>query len=126
MFQLHITRDILNFDLNSIRRYKTDQRSGKRASLPRLTPLRTVHEREFIRVVMNNSEKELVKELRLSQKEYEQAQAQARIAAIDKIIQKLNGDNVMDKTPVETRLPYSRLKRSMVTESNGFRFFTTV
>ena len=48
---------------------------------------------------MNNSEKELVKELRLSQKEYEQAQA--RIAAIDKIVQKLNGDYVMGKTPVE-------------------------
>lgn len=48
---------------------------------------------------MNNSEKELPKELRLSQKEYEQAQA--RIADIDKIIQKLYEDNVMGKIAEE-------------------------
>lgn len=48
---------------------------------------------------MNNSEKELAKELRQSQKEYEQAQA--RIADIDKIIRKLYEDNVMGKIPEE-------------------------
>ena len=55
------------------------------------------HEQEFIRIVMNNSEKELAKELRQSQKEYEQAQA--RIADIDKIIRKLYEDSVMGKIP---------------------------
>ncbi|MGI6364085.1 MAG: recombinase, partial [Bacillota bacterium] len=48
---------------------------------------------------MNNSEKELAKELRQSQKEYEQAQT--RIADIDKIIRKLYEDNVMGKIPEE-------------------------
>ncbi len=50
-------------------------------------------EAEFIRIVTNNSEKELAKELRLSQKEYEQARV--RISAIDKIIQKLYEDKVI-------------------------------
>ena len=50
-------------------------------------------EAEFIRIVTNNSEKELAKELRLSQKEYEQARV--RISAIDKIIQKLFEDKVL-------------------------------
>jgi len=50
-------------------------------------------EQEFIRIVTNNSEKELAKELRLSQKEYEQARV--RISAIDKIIQKLYEDKVL-------------------------------
>ena len=50
-------------------------------------------EAEFIRIVTNNSEKELAKELRLSQKEYEQARV--RISAIDKIIQKLYEDKVL-------------------------------
>ena len=48
---------------------------------------------------LNNSEKELAKELRQSQKEYEQAQT--RIADIDKIIRKLYEDNVMGKIPEE-------------------------
>ncbi len=67
--------------------------------LRRVTAFAKDREQEFIRVVINNSEKELAKELRLSQKEYEQAQA--RIAAIDKIIQKLYEDNVMGKIPEE-------------------------
>ena len=46
-----------------------------------------------IRIVTNNSEKELARELRLSQKEYEQSRA--RIAAIDRIIQKLYEDKVL-------------------------------
>lgn len=50
-------------------------------------------EAEFIRIVTNNSEKELARELRLSQKEYEQARV--RISAIDKIIQKLYEDKVL-------------------------------
>lgn len=50
-------------------------------------------EAEFIRIVTNNSEKELAKELRHSQKEYEQAWA--RISAIDKIIKKLYEDKVL-------------------------------
>lgn len=50
-------------------------------------------EAEFIRIVTNNSEKELAKELRLSQKEYDQSRT--RIAAIDKIIQKLYEDKVL-------------------------------
>lgn len=54
-------------------------------------------ESEFIRMVTNNSEKELAKELRLSQKEYEQARV--RISAIDKIIQKLYEDKVLGNLP---------------------------
>ncbi len=50
-------------------------------------------EQEFIRIVTNNSEKELARELRLSQKEYDQSRT--RIAAIDKIIQKLYEDKVL-------------------------------
>ena len=53
------------------------------------------HEDEFIRVIMNNSEKELAKELLLNQKEYEQAQN--RITTLDKIIQRLYEDNVLGK-----------------------------
>lgn len=53
------------------------------------------HEDEFIRVIMNNSEKELAKELLLNQKEYEQAQT--RITTLDKIIQRLYDDNVLGK-----------------------------
>lgn len=53
------------------------------------------HEQEFIDIVMKNSEKDLANELRLNQKEYEQAQA--RISALDKIIQKLYEDNVFGK-----------------------------
>jgi site-specific DNA recombinase len=41
--------------------------------LRRVTSFAKDHEQEFIRIVMNNSEKELAKELRQSQKEYEQA-----------------------------------------------------
>ena len=67
--------------------------------LRRVTSFAKDHEQEFIRIVMNNSEKELAKELRQSQKEYEQAQA--RIADIDKIIRKLYEDNVMGKIPEE-------------------------
>ena len=48
------------------------------------------HEQGFIRVVMNNLEKELAKELSLNQKGYEQAQG--RIITLDKIIQKLYED----------------------------------
>jgi site-specific DNA recombinase len=67
--------------------------------LRRVTSFAKDHEQEFIRIVMNNSEKELAKELRQSQKEYEQAQT--RIADIDKIIRKLYEDNVMGKIPEE-------------------------
>ena len=65
--------------------------------LRRVTSFAKDYEQEFIRIVMNNSEKELAKELRQSQKEYEQAQT--RIADIDKIIRKLYEDNVMEKFP---------------------------
>jgi len=67
--------------------------------LRRVTAFAKDREQEFIRAVMNNSEKELAKELRLSQKEYEQAQV--RITAIDKIIQKLYEDNVLGKISEE-------------------------
>ncbi len=50
-------------------------------------------EDEFIETVTSNSEKERAKALRQVQKEYDQAQA--RIAAIDKIIQKLYEDKVL-------------------------------
>jgi site-specific DNA recombinase len=63
--------------------------------LRRVTSFAKDHEQEFIRIVMNNSEKDLAKELRQSKKEYEQAQT--RIADIDKIIRKLYEDNVMAK-----------------------------
>lgn len=50
-------------------------------------------EQEFIRIVTNNSVTELARELRLSQKEYDQSRT--RITAIDKIIQKLYEDKVL-------------------------------
>ena len=50
-------------------------------------------EEEFIETVTSNSEKERAKELRLVQKDYDQAQA--RITAIDKIIRKLYEDKVL-------------------------------
>jgi len=53
------------------------------------------HEAEFIQLVMKNSEKVLAQELKQNQKEYEQAKA--RIATLDKIIQKLYEDNVFGK-----------------------------
>ena len=53
------------------------------------------HEPEFIQLVMKNSEKELNKELKQNQKDYEQAQA--RIVTLDRIIQKLYEDNVFGK-----------------------------
>jgi len=53
------------------------------------------HEAEFIQLVMKNSEKELNKELKQNQKDYEQAQA--RIVTLDRIIQKLYEDNVFGK-----------------------------
>ena len=49
--------------------------------------------------IIDEGTKELAKELRQSQKEYEQAQT--RIADIDKIIRKLYEDNVMGKIPEE-------------------------
>ena len=53
------------------------------------------NEAEFIQLVMKNSEKELNKELKQNQKDYEQAQA--RIVALDRIVQNLYEDNVFGK-----------------------------
>ena len=61
----------------------------------RVTAYAREHEAEFIQLVTNTSEKALNRELRSSQKEYEQAKA--RITALDKIIQRLYEDNVVGK-----------------------------
>lgn len=63
--------------------------------LRRVTAYAREHEAEFIQLVTNTSEKALNRELRSSQKEYEQAKA--RITALDKIIQRLYEDNVVGK-----------------------------
>lgn len=70
-----------------------------------LDDLRTVisfakeHEREFIELVKKDSEKKHASEMRLAQKEYEQGQL--RIAALDKIMQRLYEDHVMEKISEE-------------------------
>lgn len=56
-------------------------------------------EQEFIEMVMKDSEKKHVKEMRLCQREYEQGQV--RITALDKIIQRLYEDHVMEKISEE-------------------------
>ena len=63
--------------------------------LRRVTAYAREHEAKFIQLVTNTSEKALNRELRSSQKEYEQAKA--RITALDKIIQRLYEDNVVGK-----------------------------
>lgn len=63
--------------------------------LRRVTAYAREHEAEFIQLVTNTSEKALNRELRSSQKEYEQAKA--RITALDTIIQRLYEDNVVGK-----------------------------
>lgn len=70
-----------------------------------LDDLRTVisfakeHEREFVDLVKKDSEKKHASEMRLAQKEYEQGQS--RIAALDKIMQRLYEDHVMEKISEE-------------------------
>jgi len=70
-----------------------------------LDDLRTVisfakeHEREFIEFVKKDSEKKHASEMRQAQKEYEQGQS--RIAALDKIMQRLYEDHVMEKISEE-------------------------
>lgn len=56
-------------------------------------------EQEFIEMVMKDSEKKHAKEMRLYQREYEQGQT--RITVLDKIIQRLYEDHVMEKVSEE-------------------------
>ena len=57
------------------------------------------HEREFIELVKKDSEKKQASEMRQAQKEFEQGQL--RIAALDKIMQRLYEDHVMEKISEE-------------------------
>lgn len=82
--------------------------------LRRVTAFAKEREQEFIEAVMKNSEKELAKELRLSQKEYEQAQA--RITTLDKIIQKLYEDNFLGKISEER---YYKMSADYEAEQKG-------
>lgn len=63
--------------------------------LQRITAFARQHENEFLSLVTNSSQKAIDKELKDSQKKYEQAQAS--IFALDKIIQKLYEDNIIGK-----------------------------
>lgn len=63
--------------------------------LRKVTTFAREHEDEFIQLVTNSAEKNLSKQLRSGRKEYEQAEA--RIAKLDKLIQRLYEDNVEGK-----------------------------
>ena len=60
--------------------------------LRRVTTFAKRHEEEFVRLVTNSASRSLNREMKDNRKEYEQSQA--RIAALDKIIQRLYEDNV--------------------------------
>lgn len=60
--------------------------------LRRVTAFAKRHEEEFVRLVTNSASRSLNREMKDNRKEYEQSQA--RIAALDKIIQRLYEDNV--------------------------------
>ena len=60
--------------------------------LRRVTAFAKRHEEEFVRLVTDSASRSLNREMKDNRKEYEQSQA--RIAALDKIIQRLYEDNV--------------------------------
>ena len=60
--------------------------------LRRVTAFAKNHEEEFVRLVTDSTSRSLNREMKDNRKEYEQSQA--RIAALDKIIQRLYEDNV--------------------------------
>lgn len=60
--------------------------------LRRVTAFAKSHEEEFVRLVTDSASRSLNREMKDNRKEYEQSQA--RIAALDKIIQRLYEDNV--------------------------------
>lgn len=60
--------------------------------LRRVTSFAKNHEEEFVRLVTDSASRSLNREMKDNRKEYEQSQA--RIAALDKIIQRLYEDNV--------------------------------
>ena len=60
--------------------------------LRRVTAFAKNHEEEFVRLVTDSASRSLNREMKDNRKEYEQSQA--RIAALDKIIQRLYEDNV--------------------------------
>lgn len=53
------------------------------------------HEQKFVEAVIRSSEKKIAENLRLGKKEYEQGQA--RIATLDKIMQRIYEDHVIEK-----------------------------
>jgi len=67
--------------------------------LKRVIAFASEHEREFVELVQRDSEKKRAADMRLAQKEYEQGQS--RIAALDKIMQRLYEDHVMEKISEE-------------------------
>lgn len=79
--------------------------------LQQVTTFARDHEKEFIQLVTDTSEKALNRELKNCRKEYEQSKA--RIAALDKIIQKLYEDNVSGKISDER---FQKLEASYETE----------
>ena len=63
--------------------------------LRRVTAFAKRHEEEFVRLVTDSASRSLNREMKDNRKEYEQSQA--RIAALDKIIQRLYEDNVIGR-----------------------------
>lgn len=79
------------------------------------------HEREFIELVQRDSEKKHAADMRLAQKEYEQGQS--RIAALDKIMQRLYEDHVMEKISEER---FSRMSTDYEAEQKALTERATV
>ncbi len=82
--------------------------------LKRVIAFTSEHEHEFVELVQRDSEKKHAADMRLAQKEYEQRKA--RIAALDKIMQRLYEDHVMEKISEER---FSRMSADYETEQKA-------
>ena len=89
--------------------------------LKRVIAFASEHEREFIELVQRDSEKKHAADMRLAQKEYEQGQS--RIAALDKIMQRLYEDHVMEKISEER---FSRMSTDYEAEQKALTERATV
>ncbi len=79
--------------------------------LRRVTAFAKNHEEEFVRLVTDSTSRSLNREVKDNRKEYEQSQA--RIAALDKIIQRLYEDNVTGRISDER---FARMSATYETE----------
>lgn len=79
--------------------------------LRRVTAFAKNHEEEFVRLVTDSTSRSLNQEMKDNRKEYEQSQA--RIAALDKIIQRLYEDNVTGRISDER---YARMSATYEAE----------